>query len=105
MERVLIVAALNNHRHLVLGAWGCGVFGNSTMEIALMWRKFLIDGKFKNTFETITFAITDEKFVNIFKNVFDPAASLDDLLLEPRNPDRGRGRGREGKKSEQEQER
>jgi uncharacterized protein (TIGR02452 family) len=32
--RVLAVAAANGHRRLVLGAWGCGVFGNDPATVA-----------------------------------------------------------------------
>lgn len=77
MERVLAVAAINNHSHLVLGAWGCGVFANSTMSVALLWRKFLIEGKFKNTFESVYFAITDAALVKIFETVMDTSRPIE----------------------------
>jgi uncharacterized protein (TIGR02452 family) len=32
--RVLAVAAAHGHRRLVLGAWGCGVFGNDPATVA-----------------------------------------------------------------------
>jgi uncharacterized protein (TIGR02452 family) len=32
--RVLAVAAAHRHRRLVLGAWGCGVFGNDPTMVA-----------------------------------------------------------------------
>jgi hypothetical protein len=99
MERVLAVAALNNQRHLVLGAWGCGVFGNSTMEVALMWRSFLLEGKFKNTFETVLFAITDEKVVHVFEEVMDPETPVSSFKIPaPVQGGRGgEGRGRGGR--------
>ena len=32
--RVLAVAAAHGHRRIVLGAWGCGVFGNDPATVA-----------------------------------------------------------------------
>lgn len=88
MRRILLIAALNKQYHLVLGAWGCGVFGNSALDVALMWRSFLIEGEFKNAFETIVFAVTNEKMASIFKSVLDPAKpseSSDSVLTSPTN--------------------
>jgi uncharacterized protein (TIGR02452 family) len=33
-RRVLAVAAAHGHRRIVLGAWGCGVFGNDPATVA-----------------------------------------------------------------------
>lgn len=98
MERVLAVAALHNHKHIILGAWGCGVFANSVTEIALMWRKFLLDGKFKDTFEQVVFAITDEKVVKTFEEVLNPNNSMDSFVVSP--PAVGRGRGAPSRSNE-----
>uniref|UniRef100_A0A0G4HP38 Microbial-type PARG catalytic domain-containing protein n=1 Tax=Chromera velia CCMP2878 TaxID=1169474 RepID=A0A0G4HP38_9ALVE len=56
MGRVLAIAAAKGHRHLVLGAWGCGVFGNSPEDIAALFRAAL-SGRFRGVFETIVFAV------------------------------------------------
>jgi uncharacterized protein (TIGR02452 family) len=67
IDRTLAIALLNNHSHLVLGAFGCGVFGNDPAEVAFIFKK-LIFGKYDSCFETIVFAIktskpeTDENF-------------------------------------------
>ncbi len=34
IERVLALAVVNGHDVLVLGAWGCGVFGNDPTQVA-----------------------------------------------------------------------
>lgn len=56
IEKVLAVFLENGHKNIVLGAWGCGVFQNDPKDIALYFKE-VIDSKFKNEFEKITFAI------------------------------------------------
>ena len=41
VAKVLAVAAHHGHTELVLGAWGCGVFGNDGREIAELFRDAL----------------------------------------------------------------
>ncbi len=36
--KVLSVAARNGHKHLVLGSWGTGVFGNRVEKVAMLFR-------------------------------------------------------------------
>ncbi|MCP3803115.1 TIGR02452 family protein [Allokutzneria sp. A3M-2-11 16] len=54
--RVLEVAADNGHRRLVLGAWGCGVFGNDPSTVADAFAEALRRGPW---FEHVTFAVLD----------------------------------------------
>ncbi|MEU0883839.1 TIGR02452 family protein [Lentzea sp. NPDC005914] len=54
--RVLQVAAAHGHRRLVLGAWGCGVFGNDPVVVAETFRNALQDNRF---FEHVVFAVLD----------------------------------------------
>ena len=54
--RVLRVAAAHGHRQLVLGAWGCGVFGNTTTEVA---NAFHIALHHVDRFDHIVFAVFD----------------------------------------------
>jgi uncharacterized protein (TIGR02452 family) len=56
--RVLQVAAAHGHRRLVLGAWGCGVFGNDPAEVADAFAGALADGPW---FEHVTFAVLDKE--------------------------------------------
>ncbi|KAI1646666.1 uncharacterized protein F4817DRAFT_359259 [Daldinia loculata] len=44
MRAVLRVFAAKGVRRVVLGAWGCGAYGNPVGEIAKAWRKVLIGG-------------------------------------------------------------
>ncbi len=57
MAKLLAVAAEHNHRVLVLGAWGCGVFGNDPDEVAAWFRQTLSAKEFAGCFERVTFAI------------------------------------------------
>jgi uncharacterized protein (TIGR02452 family) len=54
--RVLGIAAQHGHDELVLGAWGCGVFGNDPEEVARYFDEAL-RGPFEGAFETVVFAI------------------------------------------------
>ena len=57
-RRVLAIAAHHGHAALVLGAWGCGVFGNDNEAIAGLFHEALT-GPFRGTFAQIVFAILD----------------------------------------------
>ncbi len=60
MEKLLAVGESRGYRHLVLGAWGCGVFRHSPQDVARMFRHLLTgSGEFAGCFETITFAVLD----------------------------------------------
>lgn len=54
--RVLQVAAAHGHRRLVLGAWGCGVFGNDPAVVAEAFAAALQSVK---RFDTVVFAVLD----------------------------------------------
>ncbi|MFH8570634.1 TIGR02452 family protein [Streptomyces sp. NPDC017993] len=61
-ERVLEVAAVGGHRHLVLGAWGCGVFRNEPAEVARAFAVHLLDGgRFAGWFDRVVFAVLDRR--------------------------------------------
>jgi uncharacterized protein (TIGR02452 family) len=57
---VLAVARLHGHRRLVLGAWGCGAFGNDPPTVAGAFARLLRDGPFGGTFDHVVFAVLDE---------------------------------------------
>jgi uncharacterized protein (TIGR02452 family) len=73
--KVLAVARLHGHRRLVLGAWGCGVFGNEPSTVAGAFAKLLGNGgRFAGAFSRIVFAILDNaphgERVTAFRRVF-----------------------------------
>jgi uncharacterized protein (TIGR02452 family) len=58
IDRMLAVASLHPHDALILGAWGCGAFGNDPHKIAALFQTALT-GRFRGVFPHIVFAITD----------------------------------------------
>ncbi|MFE7761075.1 TIGR02452 family protein [Streptomyces sp. NPDC057438] len=59
-ERVLETAVAHGYRRLVLGAWGCGVFGNDPVQVAAAFRALLMDGgRFEGAFAHVVFGVLD----------------------------------------------
>jgi uncharacterized protein (TIGR02452 family) len=73
IARVVTVAALHGHDTLILGAWGCGAFGNDAREMAQLFQEALA-GAFRGVFARIVFAITDwsedRRFIGPFQTAF-----------------------------------
>ena len=73
IHRVLAVARVYGYRALVLGAWGCGAFGNDPVRTATDFRSAL-EGEFAGVFEEVVVAISDwspeRKFPGPFRDVF-----------------------------------
>ncbi len=57
--KVLAVAAQQQHRVLVLGAWGCGVFRNQPPMVADAFGAHLAAPRFAGCFDRVLFAIRD----------------------------------------------
>ena len=58
-RRVLEVAAAHGHRHLVLGAWGCGVFRNDPATVAAIFAAQITQAR--GWFDRIVFAVLDRQ--------------------------------------------
>lgn len=73
VHKVLTIAAAHEHDAAVLGAWGCGVFGNDPQEVAELFRAALA-GDFRGAFERVVFAVVDwsddEYFIGPFRQAF-----------------------------------
>lgn len=71
--RVLAIARSAGYSTLVLGAWGCGAFGNDPGRTARDFREAL-EGPFDGAFADIVFAITDwsadRRFLGPFRDRF-----------------------------------
>lgn len=63
IRKILAVARENGEQVLVLGAYGCGVFGNSPEEVARLFKEALEDTRYKGAFEKIVFAIYEPAHV------------------------------------------
>lgn len=73
VTRVLAVATIHEHDAIVLGAWGCGVFGNDPGDIAQLFHDAL-GTRFNGTFRRVVFAIvdwsSDRRFIEPFRRRF-----------------------------------
>lgn len=56
---VLAVAREHQHRTLLLGAWGCGVFRNDPEAVAGAFADWLADRRFRGAFDRVVFAVLD----------------------------------------------
>ena len=72
IERVFAIAVKHGHRAIVLGAWGCGAFGNSPAVVAELFADAL-DGPFRGAFAHVSFSIldwsTDDHFIGPFRTL------------------------------------
>ena len=78
VDRVLAIAASHGHDAAVLGAWGCGVFGNDGEEVAGLFHRALQEG-FRGVFSRVIFAILDWSedghFIGPFRRAFGHPSS------------------------------
>jgi uncharacterized protein (TIGR02452 family) len=60
LAKVLWIAQQNGHQRLILGAWGCGVFGNDPSTVAAIFAEALGPaGRFYGCFKQVVYAIYD----------------------------------------------
>ncbi len=62
MDKVLALMYHAGMDHLLLGAWGCGVFRNDPRKIAAYFASYLAPGgKYSRCFKSVIFAVLDRK--------------------------------------------
>lgn len=61
LRLVLAAAARHGIEALVLGAWGCGVFGNDPAQVARLFAEVLAEPAVRTRFHRLDFAIFDPK--------------------------------------------
>jgi len=59
IDAILSIAVVNQVKHLVLGAFGCGAFCNPPLMMARMFRERLSSSKYKGKFETVFISILE----------------------------------------------
>lgn len=73
IHRLLEIAHAYQFTSLILGAWGCGVFGNDRQQVARDFRSAL-EGPFAGAFSEVVFAVSDwsaeRKTLRPFAEVF-----------------------------------
>jgi uncharacterized protein (TIGR02452 family) len=71
IEKILTICQHHNHKNIVLGAWGCGVFRNSPNHVSRYFKEILDKGW---DFENVIFAVYDNskdlENLNSFKRRF-----------------------------------
>lgn len=67
-----------NKTAIILGAWGCGAFGNEPKKIAKLFKR-LIDGH-KYLYKVICFSFTSKEIYDIFKETFHQGNTPNNLL-------------------------
>jgi len=70
IEKILAAAVYHSSKHLILGAWGCGVFGNDPKLVSSLFRNFLFN-EYKGMFAEVTFAILDSSEDKYFISPFE----------------------------------
>ncbi|TKW54719.1 hypothetical protein CTA1_5616 [Colletotrichum tanaceti] len=90
MKIVLRVCQMKGVKKIVLGAWGCGAYGNPVAEVAKAWRKALVprnDAKGKKKkgnketwegIEEVVFAIKDSGMADAFEEAFGKGIERDE---------------------------
>ncbi|MFG0216985.1 TIGR02452 family protein [Brevibacillus porteri] len=59
IRKILRAAAIHNHRTIILGAYGCGVFRNKSEDVADYFATVLIEEQYAQLFDHIVFAVYD----------------------------------------------
>lgn len=72
LRRVLRLAHAQGLQVLILGAWGCGVFGNLPRDMAELFREALELPEFAGAFTEVHFAIPDPACLAAFQRVLAP---------------------------------
>lgn len=71
-KKILKIAAQHGHTNIILGAWGCGAFGNDPGQVAVAFHEAL---RRVPAFEHVTFAVYDTRtpphLYEKFKEIFD----------------------------------
>lgn len=76
MRLALAILAHEKNEIILLGAYGCGVFGNDPNEVALWWRELLKDEGYGCYFKRVLFVVLDHqegKNIKAFERIWGSA--------------------------------
>ena len=80
MRHVMAVFRLKGAKKIVLGAWGCGAYGNPVDEVSAAWKHVLLGGKQPSLdgsgIEEIAFAINNRRMAHRFATAFGDAITI-----------------------------
>jgi len=71
---ICAAAAKYGFKSMVLGAWGCGAFGNDPVKVSCIFKQVIIDEGYGRYFEDIKFAVygrEDGKNITAFRKIFN----------------------------------
>lgn len=87
MRAVLRIAQEQGAEKLVLGAWGCGAYGNPVKEVAKIWKRVLFGTIRKKEdwgcISEVTFAINDRGMMREFERCFADLVTQEPILSSP----------------------
>lgn len=79
IDKVLALAVVRGYPRLVLGAWGCGVFGNQPSDVAKWFATHLSGPVYQGVFNSVYFAVLDntetESTIGPFQDLFSTDSS------------------------------
>lgn len=73
MRLALAIFAKERNNTIILGAYGCGVFGNDPNNVAKWWKELLFDEKYGRFFKKVLFVVMDKaggENIRAFERVF-----------------------------------
>lgn len=87
MRAVMRMAQEQGAERLVLGAWGCGAYGNPVKEVAKIWKRVLLGSLRKKEnwagLKEVVFAINDRAMLKEFEKCFADVATHESLPSPP----------------------
>ncbi|KAF2808957.1 uncharacterized protein BDZ99DRAFT_42881 [Mytilinidion resinicola] len=79
IRAVMRMCVMTGRKKVVLGAWGCGAYGNPVMEVARAWREVLLgEGESWEPVEEVVFGILDRKMAGEFAVWFGKGVDVED---------------------------
>ncbi|KAF2489823.1 hypothetical protein BU16DRAFT_471320 [Lophium mytilinum] len=79
IRAVMRMCVRTGRKKVVLGAWGCGAYGNPVMETAKAWREVLLGGEESwEPVEEVVFGILDRKMAGEFAGWFGEGVKVED---------------------------